>query len=41
LPITDPAIEDFTTSKRPSLRAKNDIISSVAFPKVPFKKPPI
>ena len=40
-PITAPAIDDFTTSNKPSLRAKIDIISSVAFPKVPFKNPPI
>ena len=40
-PITAPAIDDFTTSNRPSLSAKNDIISSVAFPNVPFKNPPI
>ena len=31
----------YLTSNKPSLRAKNDIISSVAFPNVPFKNPPI
>ena len=40
-PIIDPAIEDLTTSNNPFFNAKNDIINSVAFPKVAFKKPPI
>ena len=40
-PITAPAIDDFTTSNKPSLSAKIDIISSVALPNVPFKNPPI
>ena len=39
-PITEPAIEALTTSNKPSFNAKNEIISSVAFPKVAFKKPP-
>ena len=41
LPITDPEIDDLTTSNNPCFKAKNEIISSVAFPNVPFKKPPI
>ena len=40
-PIIEPAIDDFTTSNNSYLRAKNDIINSVAFPKVAFKNPPI
>ncbi len=41
LPMTAVAIEDLTTSNKPSLRAKKEIINSVAFPKVPFKNPSI
>lgn len=40
-PITDPSIDAFTTSNKPAFKAKNEIISSVAFPNVAFKNPPI
>ena len=39
--MTAPAMDDFTMSNRPCFSAKKEIISSVALPKVPFKKPPI
>ena len=39
--MIEPAIEDFTTSNKPDFKAKKEIISSVALPKVAFKKPPI
>ena len=40
-PMTAPAMDDFTISNKPCFSAKKEIISSVALPKVPFKKPPI
>ena len=40
-PIIEPAIDDFTTSNKPDFKAKKEIISSVALPKVAFKNPPI
>lgn len=39
-PMIEPVIEAFTISVRPACRAKMLIISSVAFPKVAFNKPP-
>jgi hypothetical protein len=40
-PITEPTMEAFTTSWSPSIRAKNAMISSGAFPKVTFRSPPM
>ena len=39
--ITEPRSESWTTRKRPPRRAKMDTISSVAFPNVAFRRPPI
>jgi hypothetical protein len=41
LPITLPVNEPRTTSGRPLLIASSAMISSGAFPKVAFRKPPI
>ena len=41
LPMTDPAREAFTTSNIPAFMATNAMISSVALPKVAFRRPPI
>ena len=41
LPITEPASDAFTTSKSPSFMAMNAMMSSVAFPKVALRSPPI
>ena len=41
LPMIEPTIEAFTTSWRPSLRAKKAMISSGALPNVTFRKPPM
>ena len=41
LPITEPASEAFTTSNRPSFMATKAMMSSVAFPNVAFRRPPI
>ena len=38
--MMDPMIDAFTTSWRPSSRAKNAITSSGKFPKVTFRRPP-
>ena len=40
-PMIEPTIEAFTTSCRPSSRAKKAMISSGALPKVTFSSPPI
>ncbi len=40
-PITEPTIDAFTTSWRPSIRAKKAMISSGALPNVTFSRPPI
>jgi hypothetical protein len=39
-PMIDPTSDAFTTSCRPSMRAKNAITSSGKFPKVTFRSPP-
>ena len=41
LPMMEPTIEAFTTSCRPSSRAKNAMISSGALPNVTFIRPPM
>ena len=39
--MIDPTIDAFTTSWRPSSRAKKAMISSGALPKVTFSRPPM
>ena len=41
LPMIEPTIDAFTTSWRPSSRAKKAMISSGALPKVTFSRPPM
>ena len=41
MPITEPAIEAFTTSISPALSANMPMMSSVALPNVAFKSPPM
>ena len=41
LPITEPVSEPRTTSVKPSWTAMSAMISSGAFPKVAFRKPPM
>ena len=41
LPRIEPAIDALTTSWRPSLSAKNAMISSGALPNVTFSRPPM
>ena len=39
--MIEPTIEAFTTSWRPSIRAKKAMISSGALPNVTFRRPPM